>query len=75
MSFVALKNCKNNEYQRELNILKDKYAHEENKKKLSGVISVYLRPTYTAHIPQIYEDSYKIIKLIFLFIIMLILYN
>lgn len=45
-----------NEYQRELNILKDKYARGENKKKLSGVISVYPRPTYTADIRRFLQN-------------------
>lgn len=34
----------------ELNALKDKYARGENKKQLSGIISVYPRPTFKADI-------------------------
>ena len=36
------------EYEYELNQLRDKYARGENKKNLSGIMSVYPRPTYKA---------------------------
>ena len=37
-------------FQRELDILKDKYARGENKKELKGLLSVYPRPTYKGDI-------------------------
>ena len=39
-----------NEYNFEITKIKDKYARGENKKKLSGCMSVYPRPTYSADI-------------------------
>jgi len=39
-----------NEFIDELTALKDKYARGENKKQLSGIISVYPRPTFKANI-------------------------
>ena len=38
------------EYVAELTALKDKYARGENKKQLSGIMSVYPRPTFKANI-------------------------
>lgn len=38
------------EFNHELTVLKDKYARGENKKKLSGIMEVYPRPTYKANI-------------------------
>ena len=38
------------EFIAELTALKDKYARGENKKKLSGIMSVYPRPTFKADI-------------------------
>ena len=38
------------EYKRELDSLRDRYARGENKKKLSGLMEVYPRPTYKASI-------------------------
>ena len=36
----------------ELTALKDKYARGENKKKLSGIMEVYPRPTFKANIAK-----------------------
>ena len=38
------------EYMSQLNELKDKYARGNNKKRLTGIMSVYPRPTYKADI-------------------------
>lgn len=38
------------EYTKEITLLKDKYCRGENKKKLSGIMEVYTRPTYKANI-------------------------
>ena len=38
------------EYHKEIEILRNKYARGDNKKKLSGCMSVYPRPTYKADI-------------------------
>lgn len=46
------------EYQRKLDLLKDEYARGTGKKKLTGIMSVYPRPTYRADI-RIFLDSSK----------------
>jgi hypothetical protein len=38
------------DYVREINLLKDKYARGEGKKSLSGIMEVYPRPTFKANI-------------------------
>ena len=38
------------DYVREINMLKDKYARGEGKKSLSGIMEVYPRPTFKANI-------------------------
>lgn len=43
------------DFERELNALRDKYARGENKKQLSGLMSVYPRPTYSADIQPFLE--------------------
>ena len=40
------------DFEAELSALKDKYARGENKKKLSGIMEVYPRPTYKANIAK-----------------------
>lgn len=45
------------EYQRKIDKLKDKYARGENKQKLSGIMSVYPRPTYKADIRSFLDVS------------------
>lgn len=38
------------EYNKEIEVLKNKYGRGINKKQLTGILSVYPRPTYTADI-------------------------
>lgn len=45
------------EYQAAINALKDKYARGEGKKQLSGMMSVYPRPTYRADIATLLETT------------------
>lgn len=45
------------EYQAVINALKDKYARGEGKKQLSGMMSVYPRPTYRADITTLLETT------------------
>jgi len=42
-----------NEYEREIEILRNKYCRGENKKKLNGCMEVYVRPTYSANISHL----------------------
>lgn len=45
------------EFITELNVLKDKYARGENKKQLSGIMSVYPRPTFKADISSFLSNE------------------
>lgn len=45
------------EYIDVLNTLKDKYARGENKKKLSGIMEVYPRPTFKANISKFLHEN------------------
>jgi len=45
------------EYQRKLDLLKDEYARGTGKKKLTGIMSVYPRPTYRADIRTFLDSS------------------
>lgn len=47
------------EFNNELNILKDKFARGDNKKKLSGIMEVYPRPTYKANILKFLQRNIK----------------
>ena len=47
------------EFERELNALRDKYGRGDNKKQLSGLMSVYPRPTYSANIQPFLKIPFK----------------
>ena len=44
-----------NEYQKDIDIIKDKYCRGEGARALSGPMMVYVRPTYRANINQFLE--------------------
>lgn len=46
-----------NEYYKEINELKNKWCRGENKKKLSGPMEVYTRPTFKANIKHFINNS------------------
>ena len=43
------------DYNRMINLLKDKYGRGDNKKQLPGIMSVYPRPTYRADISSLFR--------------------
>ena len=47
------------DYQREIDAIKDKYCRGDGKKQLSGIMSVYVRPTYRANISTLLEEHKK----------------
>ena len=45
-----------NQYQEEIDTIKDKYCRGDEKKILSGRMSVYVRPTYRANISELLTE-------------------